>query len=455
MIPASHLIHLIITEDLNRITIRCLGYRGNAGRLGEWSSAGYEDRRNGRLDTLQVAIQAGQTVICCYEEGKWMIKGTTVAAKKPYSREKGESMGRDLVHQLGRAPNACWLFCEPGERMHDLLAGIYATVGTENLVGCTTDGEISSAGFSTGSAVLGGIASHAVKFQVAAVTGIKTDSEGSGRRLGERLPRAARHVQMFSDGLTGNGSALLRGMNRVFGPGVTISGGTAGDARAFAQTWQFIGDKVLTDAAVGISFTGDFQVGTGVRSGWIRAGIPKKVTRASGNVVYQLDDESALAVYRRYLGPLASRLPAVGVQFPFGLVDDSENLGDDPVLRAPMALDEADGSVTFAGEIPEGSTICLCTGGMSDNLLNASAEAARRAVDALSGTFPSMIFFYSCMARKIILGPLAGEETQRVSTAVGRGIPVIGFYTYGEYCPSTNGAECRLHNETATITIVG
>ena len=364
-------------------------------------------------------------------------------------------MAQELVEQLGHTPSACWLFCEPGERMQDLVAGVYAAVGTSNLVGCTTDGEISSHGFSTGSAVLAGITSDTVKFQVAVERNIKTDSQGAGRRLGERLPRSARHVQMFSDGLTGNGSALLRGMNEIFGPEVAISGGTAGDARAFTQTWQFIGDTILSDAAVAISFSGDLQVGTGVRSGWIRAGIVKKVTRAAGNTVYQIDGESALAVYRRYLGPLAGKLPAVGVQFPFGMVDEAESLGDDPVLRAPMALNEAEGSVTFAGEIPEGSTICLCTGGMADNLLNASAEAARRALDAFGTARPAMIFFYSCMARKMILGPLAGEETQRVSSAVGRGVPVIGFYTYGEYCPSMNGSQCRLHNETATITIVG
>ncbi len=212
---------------------------------------------------------------------------------------------------------------------------------------------------------------------------------------------------------------------------------------------------MVSDAAVAVAMSGRFQVGTGVQSGWMRVGIPKKVTQVMGNVVYRLDGEPALSVYRWYLGPLADRLPDVGVQFPFGLVDENGGLGSDPVLRAPMAVNASEGSVTFAGEIPEGSTICLCTGGMADNLLDSSARAAEKALDALGAALPAMTFFYSCMARKMLLAGLAGEEANRVASVVGRKVPMIGFYTYGEYCPSTHGTECRLHNETATITIVG
>lgn len=383
-----------------------------------------------------------------------MVKGATVTAKQPFSAGVGRSMGEQLVKQLGETPHACWLFCEPGSGMEDLVAGVVDSTGSEKLVGCTTDGEISSSGFSTRSAVLAGIASQDIRFEVASASGLKANSESAGRRLASQLPSTAGHVQLLSDGLTGNGCAILRGMHSVFSPRVAISGGTAGDARKFRQTWQFLGKKVMSDSAVAISFSGNFKVGTGVRSGWFPAGVPKKVTRASGNVIYELDGKPALQIYRQYLRGLASQLPAVGVQFPFGLVDEKLKLGEDPVLRAPMTVNEADGSVSFAGEIPQGSTIVLTTGGSKANLLDASAEAARKAVDDMQGT-PAMIFFYSCMARKILLGMRTGEETERICGAVGRGTPIIGFYTYGEYCPSVGGTECTLHNETATVTVVG
>ncbi len=119
-----------------------------------------------------------------------MFKGATVAIRKPFSRQKGQMMGQDLVQQLGDTPSACWLFCEPGEGMQEMLSGVYAAVGTPNLVGCTTDGEISSTGYSTSSAVLGGIAADRIQCKVASVSHIKPDSRDAGRRLGELLPRS-------------------------------------------------------------------------------------------------------------------------------------------------------------------------------------------------------------------------------------------------------------------------
>jgi len=384
-----------------------------------------------------------------------MFRAATVVGKEPFSRALGQRLGEGLVKELGQRPDACWFFCGPGNGLQDLVAGACDASGTRIFIGCTTDGEISTTGFGTKSAVLAGIATDRIRFEVASVSNISGDSEWAGQKLARALPRTARHVQLMSDGLTGNGTAIARGMTSVFGAQVPISGGAAGDNRQFKQTWQFIGNRVLSDSAVAIAMSGDFRVGTGVRSGWFPAGVPKKVTRARGNVVYELDGEPALTAYRRYLGPFAKQLPAVGVQFPFGIVDESLSLGEDPILRAPMALSEEDGSVTFAGEVAEGATVTLTTGGNEQALLEASAEAARRAMSELGDSKPVMTFFYSCMARKILLGHRTGEETSRISSIVGRGVPIAGFYTYGEYCPSRRDSGCQLHNETATVTVIG
>lgn len=384
-----------------------------------------------------------------------MFKATTVVGKQPYSRVAGQKLGEALIQKLGHKPDACWLFCAPGPGLQDIVAGASESTGSKAFVGCTTDGEVSTTGLSTASAVLAGIATDQIRFNVASVPNISRDGDASGKQLAVALPGTARHVQIMSDGLTGNGSAIARGMNSVLGNHVPISGGAAGDARQFKQTWQFIGNKILSDSAVAIAMSGDFQVGTGVRSGWFPVGMPRKVTRSRGNVVYEFDGEPALKVYRMYLGPLADRLPAVGVQFPFGIVDESMRLGEDPILRAPMALSDQDGSVTFAGEVPEGVTMILTTGGLSESLLEASGEAARRAVTDMGDTMPAMVFFYSCMARKILLGDRTSEEISRIARVVGGNVPITGFYTYGEYCPSKRDSGCQLHNETATVTVIG
>lgn len=386
-----------------------------------------------------------------------MIKAETVQLNKAHSRQSGRQMGAGLIEKLGRQPDACWLFCSPGNDLRALVKGVYEAVGTRTLVGCTTAGEICSDGFSTGSAVLGGIASDQIGFEIVSMDNISRDCEQAGRDLASAFSASTRYVQLFSDGLTGDGSAILRGMNAAFARDVSVSGGTSGDAGEFVKTWQFMGDRVLSDAAVAIGFSGDFKLGTGVQSGWSPIGLPKKVTRAAGNVLYELNGESALNVYERFLGKHAEKLPAVGVEYPLGiigqLVDRDEN--DHLLLRATMSVNREEGSIRFAGEIPEGAMVYLTCGDRT-SILEATEAAVRMAIDDVGDTTqPSVVFFYSCMARKTVLGLRTKEEVERVRAQFDPAVPVMGFYTYGEYCPVMSGGRSLLHNETATIAVIG
>ncbi len=111
-------------------------------------------------------------------------------------------------------PAGCSVRREKG--LDSLVKGVYEAVGTRNLVGCTTAGEISSDGFSIGSAVLGGMASDQISFESVSTHHISRDSEQAGRDLAAAFSDSIRYVQLFSDGLTGDGSAILRGMAAAF-----------------------------------------------------------------------------------------------------------------------------------------------------------------------------------------------------------------------------------------------
>lgn len=386
-----------------------------------------------------------------------MIKAATIQLKENLSRESGRRMGEDLIKKMGLLPDACWLFCSPGKGLKSLVKGVYEAVGIRALIGCTTAGEICSDGFSTGSAVLGGIASDQIGFEIVSAHGISRNSEKAGRDLATAFSDSVRYVQLFSDGVTGNGSAILRGMASVFARNVSVSGGTSGDAGEFWKTWQFMDDRVISDAAVAIGFSGDFKLGTGVQSGWSPIGLPKKVTRSAGNVLYELNGESALNVYERFLGKHAEKLPAVGVEYPLGLIGQFEDLdgNDHLLLRATMSVDRKQGSIRFAGEIPEGTMVHLTCGDRTA-ILDATEKAVRMAIEDLgNNTHPSVVFFYSCMARKTVLGLRTKEETERVCAQFDPAVPVLGFYTYGEYCRVRPGGPSQLHNETATIAVIG
>jgi len=276
-----------------------------------------------------------------------MFEARTVTSHARFSRETGRRVGSTLVDSLNQMPQATWLFCAAKDGLEDLIAGIRDVTGTQALIGCTTDGEISNEGFHSGSVVLGGVVTNKIQFHVTSVDHLGHDSEEAGRELARKLPDSVRYVQLFSDGLTGNGCAILRGMRSILGDDVPVCGGAAADGERFHRTWQFSGSRILTDAAVAIGFCGDFQVSTGVRSGWSPIGIAKRVTRASGHVLYELDGRPALEVYGQFPGKHADRLPAVGVEYPLGIMEESDNLQDtdyNMLLRASMSVDKSSSS---------------------------------------------------------------------------------------------------------------
>ena len=385
-----------------------------------------------------------------------MFKAATVTTRQPFSRENGRKLGEALAEKLAGIPNCCWLFCAAAPKLRELLTGVNEAISPSMLIGCTSESEIASQGFATGSAVLGGVLTDVIEFHVALVEGIGRDSEDAGKRLAELLPGDSRHVQVFSDGVTGNGCGILRGMTSVLGKHVPISGGSAADGGRFRQTGQFLGRRVLSDGAVAVGLRGSFALGTGVRSGWSPIGIAKKVTRATGNVVFELNGQPALEVYERFLGKHADKLPGVGVEYPFGLMKQSQDGAENDcfLLRATMSVNRSDGSITFAGEIPEGSLVRL-TCGEYTAILNAAEEAARLAQEGLQGHAPVMVFVYSCMARRIVLGRRTKEELDRIRAVFGADLPLVGFYSFGEYCRIGTQGPSLFHNETATVSVIG
>ena len=117
-----------------------------------------------------------------------MLQAATVTLTDKFTRVSGHRLAEGLIGELNRPPNACWLFCAPQKGIEELLAGIYDVLRMEAIIGCTTDGEISNQGLSTGSAVLGGIAANELHFHVAVAEGLGGDGETAGRRLARELP---------------------------------------------------------------------------------------------------------------------------------------------------------------------------------------------------------------------------------------------------------------------------
>jgi hypothetical protein len=68
-------------------------------------------------------------------------------------------------------------------------------------------------------------------------------------------------------------------------------------------------------AVVGF-YGNNLKIGYGSMGGWDPFGPERLITKSKGNVLLELDNQSALDIYKLYLGEHAKELPASGLRFP-------------------------------------------------------------------------------------------------------------------------------------------
>ena len=260
-----------------------------------------------------------------------------------------------------------------------------------------------------------------------------------------------RAVLIFSDGLHVNGSELVRGLNAVLPPSVVVTGGLAGDGDRFSRTWVLKEGVPATGCVTAVGLYGDaVRVGHGSKGGWDCFGPERRVTRSKENVLYELDGKPALALYKDYLGERASGLPATGLLYP--LAPRAAASDEKRLVRTILAVDEATQSLTFAGDIPEGSLAQLMQANF-DRLVQGAGEAALSTTDQFHGSGPILAIAISCVGRRLVLGERTEEEVEATVDALPKQARQIGFYSYGEISPYASGS-CDLHNQTMTLTTI-
>ena len=320
-----------------------------------------------------------------------------------------------------------------------------------HLLGCSTSGEILDT--QVGDDTLVATAIHFDRGRVAGASAPIADASQS-RAVGERLARALprddlRHVFVLSDGLRVNGSELVAGLTGALPSTVTLTGGLSGDGALFQQTLVIWDADPAPDTVAALGFYGEgLCIGSGSLGGWDAFGPERKVTRSSGNVLFELDGGSALELYRKYLGEHASGLPATGLLFPLAVrVEGSAR----PVVRTLLAVDPEVQSLTFAGDVPEGAYAQLMKANL-DRLVDGASGAARASAWGLRSSPAELAILISCVGRKLVLKQRIEEEVEGVREVLGPAAALVGFYSYGEIAPFAPGARCELHNQTMTIT---
>jgi len=320
------------------------------------------------------------------------------------------------------------------------------------IVGCSTAGEISKTQVLDNSIVVTAIIFEKTRLNMAHVD-IK-DFENSylaGKELANLLDHnELKHALVFSDGIKINGSDLVKGLTENLPSNVGLTGGLAGDGGKFEETLVCFNNTPEKEKVVIVGFYGDnLKVGYGSMGGFVPFGPERLVTKSEGNVLYELDKASALSLYKEYLGEEKSSDLATH-QFYFPLSYRTKEMKT-PIVRTILNINEENNTMTFAGDIPQGSFVRLMKS-TTDRLVDGAIDAGQTTLDFMKGDIPTLAILISCVGRKIIMSQRVEEEIEAVDDMFAEDTIVAGFYSYGEIAPFSSFEPCQLHNQTMTIT---
>lgn len=285
---------------------------------------------------------------------------------------------------------------------------------------------------------IGNLSDHANSFEL-------------GKHVAKNLPvKDLKYIWLISDGNIVNGDDLVKGIYSSVSGDVMVSGGLAGDGSRFKKTLVGLDEDVKEGNLVLMGLYGNhIKIGTGFEGGWDVFGPERTISKSEGNVLYEIDGENALDLYKKYLGKYAEELPASALLFPISIKSEENDFF---IVRTILSIDEKNKTMTFAGNVPQGSTVRFMKSNI-DRLINAASDAASVAMGGLGKNVPAdLALLVSCVGRKLVLSDRIDEEIEAAADRITPGATIAGFFSYGEVSPKNDQKFSHVHNQTITVT---
>lgn len=242
-------------------------------------------------------------------------------------------------------------------------------------------------------------------------------------------------------GFMADGEQIVKGVIDTMGRQIPLFGGLAGNDLLSQETYVFDSSHVLSEGACVLAFNQAVIELRGVAaSGWMGIGTMKTVTKAGGNIVYEIDNEPVVDIYKKYLG--LDDDPRIACEYPLLVMRDDETF----VVRAAMRIND-DGSMAYSGSVQEGAKVRLS--------IPPGLEIVDNSIEQISETIrtdynPDAIVIFSCKLRHSALGPLIENELSAIRELWK--VPMVGFFTFGEIGPHPTGP-CDFHG-TAIVPVL-
>jgi len=335
----------------------------------------------------------------------------------------------------------------------DVLADIRKQFPYEHLVFGSTAGEIMCCHVNDNSIVVTAIEFEKSSFEVVTENILNFDKKAKplGEALYAKITKTnLKHLFVLSEGSFVNGSSLIEGIENNLLDAVAITGGMCGDDARFLKTLASYKVNPKEGEVVLIGFYGEsLEITFGNFGGWIPFGPERKITNSNANILFEIDGQPALNLYKNYLGDKANQLPQASLFYPLNVTPEGKT---EPVVRTILSINDDNNSMVLAGDVPVNSRVQLMMASV-DGIAAGAQHATEIAMK--NRKFPPQIaLLVSCIGRKLVMNQRVEEEIEQVQEIIGKQTAITGFYSYGEMAPFNSQTACELHNQTMTLTLI-
>jgi hypothetical protein len=335
----------------------------------------------------------------------------------------------EVARGLGPGPFALVLLFVA--RCHDpekIAAAVERHFPRENVIGCTTAGEIGVSGYLDDSVVAIGLPLSHFRASTMLIRDVENFADGLTvadvlRRRGALANRTPTWMNEFAflltDGLSLREDGLVAALAPALGT-TPLFGGSAADGVRFGETFVLAEGRFRRNAAVVAFIRTACRITVFRFDHLVPTGMKMVVTSAdpSRRLVHELNAEPAARAYARALG----KDPDALSPFTFAAHPVAVRVGDRHHVCSIQRVEE-NGDLRFFTAVDEGLVLTLAEG---QNI----AEHLERSLDELTpGEVPDAILACECVLRRLEI-----EETQvknRMSETLRRH-RVLGFNSYGE-----------------------
>ncbi len=357
----------------------------------------------------------------------------------------GKECSAKAIEQIGDSPiSIVIIFCSGKYNPEQFLAGVRSNTGNAPVIGGAafgvfTNTELSYEAYEATATVL---SADKIKFETFSQPDLNKDEYAAGIALANKINTAATNsakgLLVFYDTAKSTNPPMLNFATPLFAaieekidPAICCAGaGLMGDLQ-LTSCFQFLDNKVLHQHVLALLISGDCMLYNNIMHGCMPASSYKKITKAEGPVIFEIDNKPALDVIDELFG---DEHKIAWNAFPLFVtlgLNKGDKYGDfkeqDYANRVCLAVDtEQKALIMFEPDLKPGDEVQLMHRSINLNYLHTGIDDLK--VKA-SGKKPLLYFYINCGGRA---KPFAGgelEDVTEIQKIIGEETPFMGFYS--------------------------